>query len=38
MEPNKLFESLDWGELTIHGDELKDIQGIDKISQQAKTP
>jgi len=29
MEPNKLFENLDWSELTIDGDELKDIQGRD---------
>jgi len=29
MDPNKLFKDLSWNDLTIDGDELKAIQGVD---------
>ena len=29
MDPNKQFENLNWGKLTIYDDELQGIQGID---------
>ena len=36
MDANKQFESLNWGDDTISGEELKEIQGIDNKNLKSK--